>query len=234
MSRLYIVPTPIGNLEDITLRAIRVLKECDFVCAEDTRVSTHLLQHYQIQKPMLSYHNFNEHEVTEKIISRIQRGENCALVSDCGTPGFSDPGFLLIRAAIQHHISIDALPGAAAFLPALLQSGFAIHPSLFYGFLPHKKGRSTQLKQLSTLPYSMVFYESPFRVVKLLEEIKQYFGTRRVSVSRELSKKFEETIRGNADEVLVHFQKQEPRGEFVVVVEGFLEKVKKDKDESMD
>ncbi len=220
MSCLFIVPTPIGNLEDITLRAIRVLKECDFICAEDTRVTSYLLQHYQIKKPVLSYHNFNEHHITERVIQRIQSGERCALVSDGGTPGVSDPGFLLIRTALQQQIPIDALPGPTAFIPALLQSGFAIHPCLLYGFLPHKKGRSTQLKQLSELPYTLVFYESPFRVVKLLEEIKQYFGLRHVSVSRELTKKFEETIRGLVDEVITHFKKHEPRGEFVVVVEG--------------
>lgn len=233
MAQLFIVPTPIGNLEDITLRALRVLRECDFICAEDTRVTAHLLQHYQIEKPMMSYHNFNEHELTERIIQRIKNGERCAVVSDGGTPGLSDPGFLLIREAIQHQIEIDALPGAVAFMPALLQSGFAIHPFLFEGFLPHKKGRKTALERLAQIECTVVLYESPFRIIKLLEELKVYFGNRRVSVSRELTKKFEETIRGSVDEVLQHFKQHEPRGEFVVVIEG-LSKKKKQKAENDD
>jgi 16S rRNA (cytidine1402-2'-O)-methyltransferase len=220
MAQLFIVPTPIGNLEDITLRAIRVLRECDFICAEDTRVSAHLLQHYQIDKPMVSYHNFNEHDITERIIARIAAGERCCLISDCGTPGLSDPGFLLIRAAINHQIKVDALPGAVAFMPALLQSGFPIHPFLFEGFLPHKKGRKTALERLATLEYTIILYESPYRILKLLEEIHTLIGNRRVSVSRELTKKFEETLRGTAYELLQHFSKHEPRGEFVVIIEA--------------
>jgi 16S rRNA (cytidine1402-2'-O)-methyltransferase len=234
MPKLFIVPTPIGNLEDITLRALNVLKSCDFICAEDTRVTNNLLQHFNIQKPLMSYHNFNEHDITERIINRITNGETCALVSDCGTPGLSDPGFLLIRSAIQHGIGIDALPGPVAFIPALLQSGFPIHPSLFYGFLPHKKGRRSQLMQLSALPYTIIFYESPFRLVRLLQEIRELFGKRRVSVSRELTKKFEETIRGSVDEVIHHFETNEPRGEIIVVVEGLSNKSKKEHDESPD
>jgi 16S rRNA (cytidine1402-2'-O)-methyltransferase len=182
----------------------------------------------------MSYHNFNEHDITERIINRITNGETCALVSDCGTPGLSDPGFLLIRSAIQHGIGIDALPGPVAFIPALLQSGFPIHPSLFYGFLPHKKGRRSQLMQLSALPYTLIFYESPFRLVRLLHEIRELFGKRRVSVSRELTKKFEETIRGSVDEVIHHFETTEPRGEIIVVVEGLSNKSKKEHDESPD
>lgn len=225
MSKLYIIPTPIGNLEDITLRAIRILKEVNLICAEDTRVTKKLLNHFQIETPLLSYHNFNEHQITENIISRIKSGTVVGLVSDCGTPGVSDPGYLLIRNCIAENIPIECLPGPVAFVPALLLSGFPPYPFLFEGFLPHKKGRSTRLKLLALEERTIVFYESPFRVVKLLEEVIEYMGeNKQVSISREITKFFEETVRGSASELLAHFKKKVPKGEFVIVIHGKSEK----------
>ena len=220
MSKLFIVPTPIGNLEDITQRALRVLKEVDLILAEDTRNTGKLLNHFGIDKQMLSYHNFNEHDITDNVIRKLQAGTKVAMVSDGGTPGISDPGYLLIRAAVQNDIKIECLPGAVAFVPALVCSGFPINRFYFEGFLPQKKGRQTRLKLLAELPFTIILYESPFRIVKLLEEITEHFPERNVSVSREISKMFEEHIRGTAEEILKHFKPKQPKGEFVVVIEG--------------
>src|SRR5688572_7129561 len=211
---LYIVPTPIGNLGDITLRALETLKAVDLVLAEDTRTSGFLLKHYQIQKPLESFHNFNEHQKVSSLISRMEKGEVIGLVSDAGTPGISDPGFLIIRACLQAGLAVECLPGPTAFVPALVKSGLPCDRFVFEGFLPHKKGRQTALKNLATEQRTMIFYESPHRLIKALEQFKEYFGgDRPVSVSRELTKKFEETVNGSVDEVLVHFQNKEVKGE---------------------
>ncbi len=221
MSKLFVVPTPVGNLEDITLRAIRILKEVDLILAEDTRQTKKLLDHFQIQKQLLSYHKFNERKTVESVVEKIQSGMNIALVSDGGTPGISDPGHVLIAACIAEKISVETLPGATAFVPALVNSGFATDEFVFIGFLPHKKGRQTKLKEIALIEKTILLYESPFRVLKLLEELKQHLGTeRKISCSREISKMFEETVRGTADELIQHFTKKEPRGEFVVVIES--------------
>ncbi|MEJ7647279.1 MAG: 16S rRNA (cytidine(1402)-2'-O)-methyltransferase [Chryseolinea sp.] len=218
---LFIVPTPIGNLADITLRALEILKSVDLVLAEDTRTSGFLLKHYNIQKPLQSFHNFNEHKVVNNYIGRMQKGEVIALVSDAGTPGISDPGFLLIRAALEADLRIDCLPGPTALIPALIKSGFPSDRFAFEGFLPHKKGRQTMLRSLSTEARTMIFYESPYRLIKTLEQFKEYFGAdRRVSVSRELTKMFEETKTGTVEEVLSHFLSKEVKGEIVIVLEG--------------
>lgn len=221
MAKLTIVPTPIGNLEDITLRAIRVLKEADIILAEDTRTTAFLLKHLGIEKRMFSHHKFNEHAAVESVAARIEAGENIALVSDAGTPGISDPGFLLVRTCIEHGIDVETLPGATAFVPALIQSGFPADRFCFEGFLPQKKGKTKRLEQLSEETRTMIFYESPFRVVKTLDQLAVIFGKeRQVSVSRELTKKFEETVRGTIEEVISHFRAHEPKGEFVIVVAG--------------
>jgi 16S rRNA (cytidine1402-2'-O)-methyltransferase len=218
---LYIVPTPIGNLGDITLRALEVLKSSDLILAEDTRTSGFLLRHYEITRPLQSFHNFNEHKIVASLIERMEKGEKMALVSDAGTPGISDPGFLIIRACLQAGLVVECLPGATAFVPALVKSGLPCDRFVFEGFLPHKKGRQTALKNLMSEPRTMVFYESPHRLVKALEQFKEFFGAdRRVSVSRELTKKFEETVTGTVDEVLAHFQSKEVKGEIVIVVAG--------------
>lgn len=223
--KLFVVPTPIGNLEDITLRALRVLKECDETLAEDTRQTKKLFDHFQISKPLHSYHKFNERATVDRVVQRLQAGAQIALVSDGGTPGISDPGHVLIQSCIQNDVAIETLPGATAFVPALINSGFATDEFLFVGFLPHKKGRQTMLKELSQEARTVVLYESPFRVVKLLNELQVHFEPgRRVSTSRELSKMFEETVRGTATELLQHFTQKEPRGEFVVVIEGAAKK----------
>ncbi|MES2620420.1 MAG: 16S rRNA (cytidine(1402)-2'-O)-methyltransferase [Bacteroidota bacterium] len=220
MSKLYIVPTPVGNLEDITLRAIRILKEADLILAEDTRQTKKLLDHFQIHKQLLSYHKFNEHKTVESVTEKIKSGINIALVSDGGTPGISDPGHILIAACIKENITVECLPGATAFVPALVNSGFATDEFVFIGFLPHKKGRQTKLKEIALIEKTILLYESPFRVLKLLEELKQHIGTeRRISASREISKMFEETVRGTADELILHFTKKEPRGEFVIAID---------------
>lgn len=218
---LFIVPTPIGNLGDITLRALETLKTVDLVLAEDTRTSGFLLKHYQIQKPLESFHNFNEHQKVSSLISRMEKGEVIGLVSDAGTPGISDPGFLIIRACLQAGLKVECLPGATAFVPALIKSGLPCDRFVFEGFLPHKKGRQSMLKKLAEEERTIIFYESPYRLVKTLEQLKEYFGEERiVSVSRELTKMFEETLTGPVTEVLSHFQAKEVKGEIVVVVAG--------------
>jgi len=224
MAKLFIVPTPVGNLEDITLRALKVLKEVDLILAEDTRQTKKLLDHFMIQKQLISYHKFNEHKMVEAVTERLRSGHQIALVSDGGTPGISDPGHILIAACIKENTQVECLPGATAFVPALINSGFATDEFVFIGFLPHKKGRQTKLKQIAAEPRTQILYESPFRVLKLLEELKLHIGgERQISTSREISKMFEETARGNADELIAHFTKKEPRGEFVVVIAGLPE-----------
>lgn len=218
---LFLVPTPIGNLGDITLRALEVLKTADVILAEDTRTSGVLLKHYQINKPLQSFHIFNEHKTLNGLIDRMQKGEVMALISDAGTPGISDPGFLLVREALKNNLNVDCLPGATALIPALVKSGFPTDRFVFEGFLPHKKGKQTLLKKLAEEDRTVIFYESPHRLVKTLEQMKEFFGGQRpASVSRELSKKFEETKTGSVDELIVHFGSKEVKGEIVVVVSG--------------
>ncbi|MAD96269.1 MAG: 16S rRNA (cytidine(1402)-2'-O)-methyltransferase [Flavobacteriaceae bacterium] len=221
MSKLYLVPTPIGNLEDMTFRAIRVLKEVDYILAEDTRTSGKLLKHFEIDTPMQSHHMHNEHKTVNLIIERLKNGESFALISDAGTPAISDPGFLLSRTCIENNIAIECLPGATAFVPALVNSGLPNEKFVFEGFLPVKKGRQTRLKILAEESRTMVFYESPHKLLKTLTNFIEYFGEdRRVSVSRELTKLYEETVRGTAQEVLNHYTQKPPKGEIVMVVEG--------------
>ena len=221
MAKLYIVPTPIGNLDDITLRAVDVLREVDFILAEDTRTTSFLLRHLGIEKKLHSHHKFNEHATDKMVAGSIAAGRNAALVSDAGTPGISDPGFLLVRTCVEAGIEVETLPGATALVPALVQSGFPCDRFCFEGFLPQKKGRAKQLQSLADEERTMVFYESPYRVVKCLEQFAEVFGSeRRVSVSRELTKKFEQTVRGTVAEVLEHFRTTEPKGEFVIVLAG--------------
>lgn len=221
MGKLFIVPTPIGNLEDMTLRAIRILKEVDLILAEDTRNSGKLLKHFAIDTPMQSHHMHNEHKTIETIINRLKQGATIALISDAGTPAISDPGFLLTRSCIANDIQIECLPGATAFVPALVNSGLPNDRFIFEGFLPVKKGRQTRLKQLSDETRTMVFYESPHKLLKTLANFAEYFGNDRdVSVSRELTKIYEETVRGSAEEVMEHFSKNPIKGEFVIVVAG--------------
>ena len=221
MSKLYLVPTPIGNLEDMTFRAIRVLKEVDFILAEDTRTSGKLLKHFEILTQMHSHHKHNEHKSVKGVVQRIQNGETCALISDAGTPAISDPGFLLTRACVENNIEVDCLPGATAFVPALVNSGLPNDKFVFEGFLPVKKGRQTRFLLLAEEKRTMIFYESPHKLLKTLSNFVEYFGAeRQVSVSRELTKMFEETIRGTATEVLAHYTNKPPKGEIVVVVEG--------------
>lgn len=221
MAKLYIVPTPIGNLEDITLRAIRVLEEVDFILAEDTRTSSVLLKHLHIDKPLRSHHKFNEHATVRAVAEAIAAGKNVALISDAGTPGISDPGFLLVRTCVEEGIAVETLPGATACIPALVQSGFPCDRFCFEGFLPQKKGRMKRLTELAEESRTIVFYESPFRVVKCLEQLAEVFGPERmVAVSRELTKKFEQTVRGTLSEVIAHFKSQQPKGEFVIVLAG--------------
>ena len=221
MSKLYLVPTPIGNLEDMTFRAISVLKDVDFILAEDTRTSGKLLKHYEIGTQMHSHHMHNEHRSIDGVVQRIKNGETCALISDAGTPAISDPGFLLTRACIQHNIDVECLPGATAFVPALVNSGFPNDRFIFEGFLPVKKGRQTRLQQLAEETRTMIFYESPHKLIKTLGHFAEFFGEDRlVSVSRELTKLFEETQRGTAKEVLDYYTSKPPKGEIVIVVEG--------------
>lgn len=218
---LYLVPTPIGNLKDLTFRAVEVLQQVDGILAEDTRTSAKLLKHYQIETPMQSYHMHNEHQKLDRIIQRLQQGETLALISDAGTPAISDPGFLLTRACIDHQIAIECLPGATAFVPALVNSGLPSDKFVFEGFLPVKKGRQTRLQILAEEPRTIVCYESPHKLLKTLGHFSDYLGAdRRVSVSRELSKLFEETVRGTLQEVIVHFQDKAPKGEFVIILAG--------------
>ncbi len=222
MSKLYVVPTPVGNLEDMTIRAVRVLNEVDLILAEDTRTSSVLLKHFDIHTPMTSHHKFNEHKTVEHLVERIQQGTTVALISDAGTPAISDPGFLLVRACVAHDVDVECLPGATAFVPALVNSGLPNDRFCFEGFLPQKKGRQTKFKELAVEERTMIFYESPFRIVKTLEQMAEYWGAeRKASVSREISKKFEETVRGTLTELIVHFTENPPKGEFVMVVEGY-------------
>lgn len=221
MGKLYIVPTPVGNLEDMTFRAIKILKEADLILAEDTRTTGFLLKHFEIKNQMHSYHKFNEHKSIQNIISKLNNGENIALVSDAGTPGISDPGFLIVRECAKENIEVECLPGATAFVPALVNSGIPCDRFCFEGFLPVKKGRTTRLKELAQESRTIVLYESPYRVVKTLEQCAEYFGEERYSsVSREISKLHEETRRGTLAELILHFKTNEPRGEFVIIVAG--------------
>ncbi|MFN0293744.1 16S rRNA (cytidine(1402)-2'-O)-methyltransferase [Pedobacter helvus] len=229
--KLYIVPTPIGNLEDMTFRAIRILKEVDLILAEDTRTSAPLLRHFGIDKRVFAHHQHNEHKATAEIIKFLKEGQNIALISDAGTPAISDPGFFLVREAIKHEIEINCLPGATAFVPALVNSGLPNDQFVFEGFLPVKKGRQTRMKQLAEEERTMIFYESPHRLLKTLTEFAEFFGEdRRVCVSRELSKMYEENVRGTVKEVKSHFENNILKGEFVICVGGNEESVKnKDK-----
>ena len=226
MGKLYVVPTPVGNLEDMTFRAIRILKEVDLILAEDTRTSGVLLKHFDIKNAMLSHHKFNEHQTVERIVERIKGGEQVALISDAGTPGISDPGFLIVRECVRNGIEVQCLPGATAFVPALVASGLPDERFCFEGFLPQKKGRATRLAQLQDEVRTMVFYESPYRLVKTLTQFAEMFGAeRKVAVCREISKVHEESVRGTLAEVIAHFQQSEPKGEIVIVLAG------KEKDE---
>ncbi len=221
MGILYIVPTPVGNMEDMTLRAIRTLKEVDLILAEDTRTSGVLLKHFDIKNHLMSHHKFNEHGTSASIVERLKAGQNIALISDAGTPGISDPGFFLVREAVAAGITVQCLPGATAFVPALVDSGLPCDRFVFEGFLPQKKGRQTRMERLSEEDRTMVFYESPYRVLKTLQQLAEHFGSDRlVSCCREISKVHEESVRGTLSEVIAHFQEKEPRGEFVIVVAG--------------
>lgn len=221
MGKLFIVPTPVGNMEDMTFRAIRILKEADLILAEDTRTSGILLHHFDIHNEMLSHHKFNEHQTLSQVIERINSGANVALISDAGTPGISDPGFLLARECVRNGIEVQTLPGATAFVPALVSSGLPCDKFCFEGFLPQKKGRQTRLETLSQEPRTMIFYESPHRLVKTLQQFAEVFGAdRQVSVCREISKIYEESVRGTLAEVTEHFTQMEPRGEIVIVLAG--------------
>lgn len=221
MGKLYVVPTPVGNLEDMTFRAIRVLKEADLILAEDTRTSGILLKHFEIKNAMTSHHKFNEHKTVEGIVNRLKAGETIALISDAGTPGISDPGFLVVRECVRNGIEVQCLPGATAFVPALVASGLPNDRFCFEGFLPQKKGRMTRLVSLQEETRTMIFYESPYRLVKTLTQFSEYFGAeRQVSVCREISKIHEESVRGTLSEVIAHFTANEPRGEIVIVLSG--------------
>ncbi len=218
---LYVVPTPVGNLEDITLRALRVLKEVDLILAEDTRTSSVLLKHYDIHTPLKSHHKFNEHETSDQMAERIAAGLNVALISDAGTPGISDPGFMLVRACVERSVEVQCLPGATAFVPALVDSGLPCDRFYFEGFLPQKKGRQTRLQQLAQQEHTMIIYESPFRLQKTLEQLAEYLGQdRHASVSREISKKFEDTQRGTIAELIAHYKENPAKGEIVIIVDG--------------
>lgn len=231
MGKLYIVPTPVGNFEDMTFRAIRVLKEASLILAEDTRTSGNLLRHFDIHNQMQSHHKFNEHQSVGSIVGRIMAGENVALISDAGTPAISDPGFLLVRECVRNGVEVECLPGATAFVPALVDSGLPCDRFCFEGFLPQKKGRMTRLKELAEETRTMIFYESPFRVVKTLEQFAVMYGEdRQCSVTREISKMFEETVRGTLKEVAEHFRQKEPKGEFVIILEGKQEEKRNKKE----
>ncbi|MDH6309725.1 16S rRNA (cytidine1402-2'-O)-methyltransferase [Dysgonomonas sp. PFB1-18] len=221
MGKLYIIPTPVGNLEDMTFRAIRLLREAGLILAEDTRTTGILLKHFDIQNKMQSYHKFNEHKAVSHIVERLNAGENIALVSDAGTPGISDPGFLVVRECVKAGIEVECLPGATAFVPALVASGIPSDRFCFEGFLPQKKGRMTRLKILAEEPRTIVFYESPHRVTKTLTQLAEYLGEERYAATcREISKMYEEVRRGTLKELISHFSVNEPRGEFVIVVSG--------------
>ena len=221
MGKLYVVPTPVGNLDDMTFRAIKVLKEADLILAEDTRTSGILLKHFEIKNAMQSHHKFNEHRTVEALAQRIQAGETVALISDAGTPAISDPGFLLVRECVRNGVEVECLPGATAFVPALVMSGLPNDRFCFEGFLPQKKGRVTRLTALQEETRTMIFFESPYRVVKTLTQFTEFFGAeRQVAVCREISKVHEECVRGTLQEVIAHFTANEPRGEFVIVLAG--------------
>ena len=221
MAKLYIVPTPIGNLDDITLRAVDTLRSVDFILAEDTRTSAVLLKHLGIEKRMYSHHKFNEHATVRQVADAIAGGRDVALVSDAGTPGISDPGFLLVRTCVEEGIEVETLPGATALIPAVVQSGFPCDGFCFEGFLPQKKGRAKRIAALADEPRTIIIYESPYRVVKCLEQLAEAMGAeRQVAVVREITKKFEQTVRGTLAEAIDHFRRNEPRGEFVIVVAG--------------
>jgi 16S rRNA (cytidine1402-2'-O)-methyltransferase len=220
-NKLYLVPTPVGNLEDMTYRAVRIIREVDFLLAEDTRTTGVLLKHFDIKNKMISHHKFNEHQTVERIAERISSGESAALVSDAGTPGISDPGFLLVRECVAKGVEVECLPGATAFVPALVDSGLPTDRFVFEGFLPPKKGRQSRFQELVEERRTMVFYESPFKILKLLTQLAQFLGDdRKASVSREISKLHEQTVRGSLKELIEHFTQNAPRGEFVVVVSG--------------
>lgn len=221
MGKLYVVPTPVGNMEDMTFRAIRILKEADLILAEDTRTSGILLKHYEIKNAMQSHHKFNEHQMVESIVNRIKGGQTVALISDAGTPGISDPGFLVVRECVRNGIEVQCLPGATAFVPALVSSGLPDERFCFEGFLPQKKGRMTRLNALKEETRTMIFYESPYRLLKTLTQFAEIFGADRpVSVCREISKIHEESVRGTLQEVIAHFTETEPRGEIVIILGG--------------
>lgn len=221
MGKLYVVPTPVGNMEDMTFRAIRILKEADLILAEDTRTSGILLKHYEIKNAMQSHHKFNEHQTVESIVNRIKGGQTVALISDAGTPGISDPGFLVVRECVRNGIEVQCLPGATAFVPALVSSGLPDERFCFEGFLPQKKGRMTRLNALKDETRTMIFYESPYRLLKTLTQFAEVFGAERpVSVCREISKIHEESVRGTLQEVIAHFTETEPRGEIVIILGG--------------
>ncbi len=221
MSVLYIIPTPIGNLEDFTFRGVRLLKEVDLVLAEDTRVSGKLLKHFDINTPMKSYHMHNEHKIVDGLVDEIKVGRSFALITDAGTPAISDPGYLLVKACIENDIKVECLPGATAFVPALVASGLPSNEFVFTGFLPVKKGRQKKLTELEDESRTMIFYESPHKLIKTLNDFSIHFGKDRlVSVSRELSKLYEEHVRGNLEEILNHFEEKKPKGEFVIVLNG--------------
>ena len=222
--KLFVVPTPIGNLEDMTFRAIRVLKNADLILAEDTRTSGFLLKHFEIKTPMQSHHKFNEHKTVDNIVQRIKNGQIIALISDAGTPAISDPGFLVVRECIENGIDVECLPGATAFVPALVASGLPNNRFCFEGFLPQKKGRQTKINDLIGETRTMIFYESPFRLVKTMTQLSEVFGKeRKASVSREISKIFEETLRGTLEELIAHFTERNPKGEIVLIVAGLEE-----------
>ena len=221
MGKLYVVPTPVGNMEDMTFRAIRILKEADLILAEDTRTSGILLKHYEIKNAMQSHHKFNEHQTVESIVNRIKGGQTVALISDAGTPGISDPGFLVVRECVRNGIEVQCLPGATAFVPALVSSGLPDERFCFEGFLPQKKGRMTRLNALKEETRTMIFYESPYRLLKTLTQFAEFFeADRPVSVCREISKIHEESVRGTLQEVIAHFTETEPRGEIVIILGG--------------
>lgn len=233
MAKLYIVPTPIGNLEDMTIRGIRILKEADVVLAEDTRTSSKIMHHFEISTKLASHHQFNEHKTSEHLAERILGGENIALISDAGTPGISDPGFLLARTCIEKGVEVETLPGATAFVPALVNSGLPCDKFCFEGFLPQKKGRQKRLKELVDETRTLIFYESPYRLIKALEQFIEFFGPgRKISVSREISKLHEENVRGTVEEILEHFKQKTVKGEIVIILEGKEVEKKKSKEPS--
>lgn len=232
-SKLFVVPTPVGNLEDITFRALKVLKEADLILAEDTRTSSVLLKHYDIHTPLRSHHKFNEHQTAAGVVEQLLAGKTIALISDAGTPAISDPGFLLVREAIAAGVEVECLPGATAFVPALVDSGLPNDRFFFEGFLPQKKGRQTRLKQLAELEHTIIIYESPFRLQKTLEQLAEYLGTdRKASVSREISKLHEQTIRGTLSQLALHFKQTPPKGEIVLCVAGKVAEKQKNSLES--